>query len=170
MCQYLSKIIYFLLCRILVIYWHKHAKETETINPIGRSKSKQKRTATTTPTTKCPCDRIQSCRSNNWMKLLTVFGLYEMGSFCFTSSWVFLYLPRKIGEARHAWAAPWPKNCPNAISSNMIGIPINRNSNKYGSRKMTPYRSSSRGKRTTFANVRFRHMQIIISRNIEHFD
>lgn len=83
---------------------------------------------------------------------------------------VIINLPRKIGDARHEWADPWPKNWPNAISNSIIGMPTKRNSNKYGSKNATPCRSSSRGKRTTFAYVRFKHRHNITSRNIEHFD
>lgn len=79
-------------------------------------------------------------------------------------------IPRKIGDARHEWADPWPRNCPNAISSKIIGKPMNINIIVYGKRNAIPWRFSSRGKRTTFAYVRFRHRHKITPRNIEHFD
>lgn len=108
-----------------------------------------------------------------WNQVGAIFQIvciFLSASVCEFIAIMIINLPRKIGDARHEWADPWPKNWPNAISNSIIGMPTNRNNIKYGSKNATPCRSSSRGKRTTFAYVRFKHRHNITSRNIEHFD
>lgn len=60
-------------------------------------------------------------------------------------------LPRNIGDAFHECAEPWPKNCPNAISSKTIGSPTSNNIIMYGTKNVMPWCSNSRGNLTTLA-------------------
>lgn len=59
--------------------------------------------------------------------------------------------PLKNGDAFQLCADPCPRNWPKVISSRRTGTPMNIIRVKYGTRKATPCRSSSRGNRTMLA-------------------